>query len=144
MVVVTLLPGVLMVALGIWAFLTIPDNRWIWKWGWAIVAGHGVGSVAMSAMLGGRNLLQRAPLAMRRRRLFLGWTLFPVLLTAGSVVLVAITLSFFPDLFIRGDTSLETLLRWVIPSQALILFSTGLPAGCTHLCQMLSRGEPGS
>lgn len=143
MVVVTLLPGLLMVAVGIWAFLTIPDNRWIWKWGWVILIGHGAGATAMAALLGGRGLLQRTCLQVRARRLAIGWTLYPLLISAASVALVVATFNFFPDLITGGDKGLDTLLRWIIPSQALILFTTGLPAGCAQICRALSRAERG-
>lgn len=138
MVVVTLMPGLLLMAFGGWAFFAMPENRWVWKWGWLIVVGHGVGAVAMAAMLGGSKILRRTSLAVRRRRLLMGWTVFPLLLSIGSVALVAVIAPLLPDFVNGGDQVLEMLLRWIIPSQAVILFTTGLPAGCAQLCQALS------
>lgn len=136
-----LLPGVVLVVVGVWAFIYMPENRWVWRWGWLIFAGHGLGAVVMTVLLGGRGLFKKAPLWIRSRRLAIGWTLYPILIVVGSVALVATTFALLPDLVAGSDDTLETLARWIIPSQALVLLTTGLPALSAHICRRLTRSS---
>lgn len=139
MLLVVLLPGIAMVIVGAWGFLTLPENRWIWKWGWLIVAGHGVGAIVMTALLGAPKLIGQQIAARRPRQLALGWTLYPILVVAGSVAVVATTFLLLPDLFIDDHAPLGAVARWMVPSMAVVLLTTALPAAASQLCDRLTR-----
>lgn len=133
-----ILPGALMIVVGVWLFLHMPENRFVWKWGWALLAVHGVGAVSIAGLLGSRGLFEKAPLLLRSRRLAIGWTLYPILIVVGSVGLVAGTFWLMPDMIGGSDAGMETLVRWLIPSQALVLLTTGLPALSAQICRRLT------
>lgn len=139
MVALASFPALLMIVVGVWAFIHMPENRYIWSWGWVLLAAHGVGGAAMVALLGARSILEQTPLWLRSRRLALGWTLYPILITLGSVALVAGTFYLMPDLIGGSHASMESFLRWLIPSQALILLTTALPALSSEICRKLTR-----
>lgn len=140
MVAVVAVPGIAMLLAGGWAFVNVPDNRWIWRWGWAVVAVHGIGALAFGLYVCSRGLIggELVP-EVRGRRLAMGWTLFPMVVVAGSLGVVVSFFAWMPDVACGGDGIGETLARWTIPSQALVLVTTVLPAGAAYLCHRLTR-----
>ncbi len=142
MVAVTILPAVLMLAGAIWAFFAMPENPWVWRWGWLIVGGHGLGALAVVGVVGGRKLFASSASAkLRPRQLVIGWTFFPLVVVAGSVGVVAVTWALLPDLLTCEMTPLAAVAYWVIPSQALVLLTTVLPAGTAEVCDRLTRAS---
>lgn len=144
MITVALIPGILMVLVGGWAFLHVPDNIWVWRWGWLILAGHGVGALAMTSILGGRSLIAgKVSSTLRSRRLAMGWTIYPVAVVVTSVALLALSFAVMPAMGMEAANYpvLEKLARWVIPSQALVLLTTAVPALSAHICIRLSGRE---
>lgn len=140
MLTVMLIPGLLMVAGGLWAFVALPENRWIWRWGWLIIAGHGVGAVAIALMVGGRKVLASAQaLEVRARQLAVGWTLYPIAVVGASLAVLVVAMALMPDLFEGGMTLAETLARWTVPAQAMVLLSTAVPAAAHKLCDRLAQ-----
>ncbi len=139
LVALALLPGAAIVAGSVWAFLYVPENRWVWKWGWLIVAGHGAGAIAMTLLLGLQGMFRQSTLEVRRRRLAIGWTVYPALIVLGSSLVVAALFMWMPDLVLHGDSSFKTLVRWVVPSQGLVLLTTALPAMAAMICRFLTR-----
>ncbi len=140
MLTMALLPGLLMVAGGLWAFLALPENRWIWRWGWLIIAGHGLGAVAITLMVAGRRVLAGSgPLTIRPRQLAVGWTVYPLLVVAASVAVLVVAIALMPDLWQCGTSFAETLARWTVPAQAMVLLSTAVPAAALKLCERLVR-----
>lgn len=138
MLTLILIPGLLMVAGGLWAFIALPENRWIWRWGWLIIAAHGVGAVAIALMVAGRKLVADAEaLEMRSRQLAVGWTLYPIVVVAASLAVLVVAMALMPDVFEGGMTLAETLARWTVPAQAMVLLSTAVPAGAHKLCDRL-------
>lgn len=142
MMLLVVLPGIAMAALGVWAFFAMPENRWIWRWGWLIVAGHGVGSVAVAVLVGGRRLFRRStPDWLRPRQLVVGWTLYPVAVVGASVAVVVVAFALWPDLLTGADAPLEVVAHWIVPSQALALLTTVVPATTSALCDRLTRAS---
>lgn len=140
MVAVVVIPGTVMAIAGGWAFFNVPDNRWIWRWGWLIVCGHGLGSIAVAVFVCARRFMGAKTADWNRSgRLKLGWTVFPLALVAGSAAIAAVTFVLMPDVFTGGDGTIEMLVRWIVPSQAVVLMSTILPAGLADLCDRLTR-----
>lgn len=139
MVAVVVTPPLLVLLAGSWAFLTVPDTRWLWKWGLLVVAAHGLGALAFSLYACTRWLLASATTrAERNRRLAVGWTVFPIVTVAAVVAVVAAGYVLMPDVVGCSDRFVEKLARWTIPSQALVLVTTVLPAGAAHLCHRLA------
>lgn len=137
---VAVIPGALMLGGGIWAFLAMPENRWVWRWGWLILAGHGAGAVIATIAIGSRGMLQKVSREVRQRRLAMSWTLYPILLMAGNFIVLVLVLKLAPELFLRGgDGFFASLARWMIPVQGLVLMSTVLPAFWALLCRALTR-----
>lgn len=142
MVAVVVIPAAAMMLVGGWAFLNVPENRWIWKWGWLIVAGHGLGALAATLYICGRGLVSKAgeDRQVRARQLVLGWLVFPLIVVGASTGVVAAMLALMPEMVAGGgDGVIETLTRWIVPSQAVILITTLLPAGAASLCERLAR-----
>lgn len=139
MVAVVVIPGVVMVLVGGWAFFNVPDNPWVWRWGWLIVCGHGLGALAVAVLVCARRLLGGVgDASLRSRRMVLGWTVFPGLMAACGVGIAAVVFTLMPDLFADTETGVAQVVRWVVPSQALLLLSTVLPAGIAELCDRLT------
>lgn len=140
MLTAALIPGLLMVALGVWAFFALPENRWIWRWGWLIVAGHGLGAVAITLMIAGRRVINAGEsLALRSKKMVAGWTLYPLVVVGASMAVFVAAVSLMPGVFCEVEGFTETLARWTVPSQAMILLSTVIPAGAHILCERLTR-----
>ena len=136
---IALVPGILMLGGGIWAFVTMPENRWVWRWGWLILAGHGLGAVVATLAIGSRGMIHKVSRAVRQRRLAMGWTLYPILLMAGNVAVMALLIGLVPEVLLRGDGFLHTLARWMIPAQGAVLLTTGLPAFWALICRAVTR-----
>ncbi len=140
MLLVVLLPGIAMAVVGGWAFLTLPENRWIWKWGWLIVAGHGVGAVVMTALVGGRQLMANyASAQIRPRQLAVGWTLYPLLVVSGGIFVVVASFVLMPDLFCDTQNTMGVIAHWIVPSLAVVLLTTALPAAASQICDRLTQ-----
>lgn len=139
MVAVVVIPGIAMLLVGGWALFNVPENRWIWKWGWLIVALHGAGALAFSLYVCSRGLIgaEFVP-ELRGRRLAMGWTLFPMIVVGGSLAIVAAFFAWMPDVVAGGDGVAEVVARWTLPSQAVVLLTTVLPAGAAYLCHRLT------
>lgn len=139
MVAVGVIPGIAMLIAGGWALLTLPENPLLWKWGPAVVAAHGIGALALTIYVYTRGLVgRRVGVEIRSRRLAMGWTLFPMVVVAGSIGVIAAMIAFLPDVACGGDTLVESLARWTVVSQAVVLLTTGLPATAAYLCHRLT------
>ncbi len=139
MVVVTALPGALMAIFGVWAFFNMPENPWVWRAGWLVVAGHGVGALAVVVLMAGRRMVARTQIQTRPRRLAIGWTLYPLLVVVGGVTVLAVSFALLPDLFCGEATTMASVARWVVPSQAIVLGTTVMPAAAVQICHFLTR-----
>ncbi len=145
MMVVVAMPGALMVGGGLWAFVTMPENRFIWRWGWLVVAGHGLGAMALGLMLtGSRSLTAMVSVAERSRKVALGWTLFPIVSAAMLGGVLAVVVAMWPEFggaAVADQEMVERLARWTIPSQVLVMVTTVVPATAFWLSDELSRGD---
>ncbi len=142
MLIVVMVPGLVMVAGGLWAFVTMPENRFIWRWGWLLVAGHGAGAMALGLYLGGRGSMKRiADRAERSRKMALGWTLFPIVASALLALLVIAGVMWWPESTgaVQHQAMVEQWGRWVLPSQLLVMVTTGVPAVAYWVCDALSH-----
>ncbi len=140
MVAVTVVPGMAMLIAGGWVFLNMPENPVFWKWGWAIVAAHGAGALAFALFVCIRGLVGcRATGRVRNRRLAMGWTLFPMLVVAGSVAVIVAEFFLLPEFVAGGETTMASVARWTLACQGVVLLTTALPAGTAHLCHRLAQ-----
>ena len=143
MLLIVLIPGLVMLVLGGWAFLTIPDNPFVGRWGWAIVAAHGAGALAVVALLGGPKVFASVEVQeLRPRQLVIGWTLYPVVVAGAGLLVVVAAFFLMPDLFVHcGATAEKVVSQWVVVSQAAVLLTTVLPAAASTFCDRLTRAS---
>ena len=103
-----------------------------------MIAGHGLGAVAITLIVAGRRALAGAQsLQIRARQLAVGWTVYPLVVVAASLAVLVASMALMPDLMESGTTLSETLARWIVPAQAMVLLSTAVPAAAHKLCDRL-------
>ena len=129
----TLVPGVALVALGGAAF-------YFGLAGWPLalaLGGAGVGLGATSVTLAGGVLTQNVQPS--RLQHLLGLTLFPLMATALSGVVMFIWMSFLPSPIWSGLKGMFTLSAMMTFVMASALISTVIPALCSRACQELAQ-----